>query len=93
MMEERIFQALNDCKVLLIIDNLESILRSDCEATREFLQQLLEKLPHLKILSTSRDLIKDIGQITETVHELKTLEKEATIQLLMLKATPRVFSN
>ena len=78
-MEEKILLYLKDRKVLLIIDNLEDALRKDRVAVREFLQVILERLPELKILSTSRDLISDIGEITEKVHELKHLTKNHTI--------------
>ena len=78
-MEEKILLYLKDRKVLLIIDNLEDALRKDRVAVREFLQVILERLPEIKILSTSRDLISDIGEITEKVHELKHLTKNHTI--------------
>ena len=74
-------------KVLLIIDNLETALRSDRKAVREFLQKLLENLSNLKILSTSRDLIHNLGEITENEYELKHLTKIHTIQLLKKKSS------
>jgi hypothetical protein len=81
-MEDKIYQVLRDCKVLILIDNLESVLRQDREKTRNFLKQLLERCPFVKILTTTRDLINDLDQITEKVYELKTLDREATISLL-----------
>jgi len=77
---------LNNKKVLIIIDNLENALRRDGVAVRDFLKNLLERLSDLKILSTSRDLINDLGEITEKVHELKHLSKNHTIQLLEKKS-------
>lgn len=78
-MEERVFYYLKDSKVLLIIDNLEDALRKDRSTVRQFLKTMFERLPDLKILSTSRDLISDIGEITERVYELKNLSKNHTI--------------
>lgn len=40
---------------------------------------MFERLPDLKILSTSRDLISDIGEITEKVYELSCLSKNYSI--------------
>jgi hypothetical protein len=40
---------------------------------------LFERLPDIKILSTSRDIISDIGEVTEKVYELKNLGKKHTI--------------
>ena len=37
VMEENILKTLKDCKVLLIIDNLESVLRNDVNDVRNFL--------------------------------------------------------
>jgi hypothetical protein len=78
-LEESVFYYLKDSKVLLIIDNLEDALRKDRATVRQFLKTLFERLPDLKILSTSRDLISDIGEITERVYELKNLSKNHTI--------------
>ncbi len=83
---EKIIGYLKESKVLLIIDNLEDAIRKDRVSVREFLQELFERSPDLKILSTSRDLICDIGDITEKVHELKNLNKNYTIQLLAKKS-------
>jgi hypothetical protein len=87
-MEEKIMNTLKHKKVLLIIDNLETALRSDRIAVREFLQKLLENLSNLKILSTSRDLINNLGEITEKEYELKHLTKIHTIELLKKKSSP-----
>lgn len=78
-MEAKIISSLKDREVLLIIDNLEDALRNDSAAVKGFLKTLLERLPDLKILSTSRDIISDIDEITEKVHELKHLTKNHTI--------------
>lgn len=78
-MENSIFSILKDRKVLLIIDNLEDALRTDWDSIREFLKQLFERIPDLKVLSTSRELILDIGEITEKVYELKLLSNNYTI--------------
>ena len=77
--------ALKDEQVLLIIDNLEGALRSDVKALLGFLKKLQENLSHLKILTTSRDLINNLGEMTEKVIELKHLTKNHTIQLLKKK--------
>ena len=69
--------------MLLIIDNLEDVLRSDRDAVLGFLRNLLEKLSDLKILSTSRDQIgNNLGDIKKNVYELKHLTKNHTIKLL-----------
>ena len=74
---------LKDQKVLLIIDNLEDVLRSDRDAVLGFLRNLLEKLSDLKILSTSRDQIgNNLDDIKKNVYELKHLTKNHTIKLL-----------
>jgi len=44
-------------QLLLIIDNIEDSLRKDKANLRDFLQNILEKLPNIKILATSRDQI------------------------------------
>jgi len=73
-------------QLLLIIDNIEDSLRKDKANLREFLQHLLEKLPNIKILATSRDQIQDLGELTEKVFQLRELSKNYTIQLLERKA-------
>ena len=90
-MEERVFYYLKDSKVLLIIDNLEDALRKDRSTVRQFLKTLFERLPDLKILSTSRDLISDIGEITERVYELKNLSKNANNSKFVKGLLPQSF--
>ena len=54
-MKHKIFEILNKMQLLLIIDNIEDSLRKDKVNLREFLVNILEKLPNIKILATSRD--------------------------------------
>jgi hypothetical protein len=58
---------------LLIIDNLEEVLNKDETVLKEFLKSLLERLNHLKILTTSRELIGNLEEITEKVYNLDLL--------------------
>ena len=77
---------LKEKKVLIVIDNLENVLRTDGINLRAYLFHLLESLPSLNVLSTSRDPIQDIGEITEKVYELDHLSNADTILLLEKKA-------
>ena len=56
-MEEKIHEFLQTKQVLIIIDNLEDVLREDETSLRRFLTDLLEKLPGISILTTSRSKI------------------------------------
>lgn len=53
-MEQQIHNYLDVKQTLIIIDNLEDVLREDEESLRRFLTELLEKLPGVSILTTSR---------------------------------------
>lgn len=79
-MKEQIFKSLQDhSRVLLIIDNLESCLQNDKIKLRNFLKSLFERLLFVKILATSRQVISDIGEVTEKVCELKHLSNACTV--------------
>ena len=53
-MEEQIHEYLETKQVLILIDNLEDVLREDEDSLRRFLTELLEKLPGISIMTTSR---------------------------------------
>ena len=53
-MEQKIHQFLETKQALILIDNLEDVLRDDEESLRRFLTELLEKLPGISVLTTSR---------------------------------------
>lgn len=53
-MERKIFEVLHNTETLIIIDNIEEVLNRDELRLKEFLRTILERLSHLKILSTSR---------------------------------------
>ena len=56
-MYERVFYHLKDRCVLLVIDNLEDVLRNDHDNSRNFLETLLQRNPSMKLLATSREII------------------------------------
>ena len=78
-MYERVFYHLKDRCVLLVIDNLEDVLRNDRDNSRNFLETLLQRNASLKILATSREIIQDLGEITERVYEIKELSNNYTL--------------
>ncbi len=70
IMERKIFETLSNTDTLLIIDNLEEVLYRDEHNLKEFLKNILERLPHLKILTTSRESIGNLDEIRENVYNL-----------------------
>lgn len=70
IMERKIFETLSNTDTLLIIDNLEEVLYRDEQNLKEFLKNILERLPHLKILTTSRESIGNLDEIRENVYNL-----------------------
>ena len=70
-MEEKIHEILQTRQVLIIIDDLEDVLGEDETSLRRFLTDLLERLPGISILTTSRSkIIRNLGEITECIFEL-----------------------
>ena len=70
-MEEKIHEVLQTRQVLIIIDDLEDVLGEDETSLRRFLTDLLERLPGISILTTSRSkIIRNLGEITECIFEL-----------------------
>jgi hypothetical protein len=69
-MERTIFEILSNTDTLVIIDNIEEVLHRDEEKLKKFLQDILERLPHLKILTTSREAIGNLDEIRENVYRL-----------------------
>ena len=84
-MEQEIHAFLTAKQTLIIIDNLEDVLREDEEVLRRFLTELLEKLPGVSVLTTSRQKVSSLGEITECLYELKQLTNTFSIQLLEKK--------
>lgn len=70
IIERKIFEILKDTETLIIIDNIEEVLKRDEEKLKSFLQDILERLPHLKILTTSRESIGNLDGICENVFSL-----------------------
>lgn len=70
IIERKIFEILKDTETLIIIDNIEEVLKRDEEKLKSFLQDILERLPHLKILTTSREAIGNLDGICENVFSL-----------------------
>ena len=89
-MEEKIHGFLKTKQVLIIIDNLEDVLREDEMSLRRFLTDLLEKLPGISILTTSRSKIQNLGEITECIFELQQLSKNYSIKLLEKKCLRKI---
>jgi len=69
-MERKIFEILLSTETLVIIDNIEEVLYRDEQSLKEFLRNILERLPHLKILTTSRESIGNLDEIRENVYSL-----------------------
>ena len=69
-MKEKIFKLIEDCSMLIIIDNLEDCLRRDADILRQFIIELLTRASGISIMSTSRSKINDLGEVTEKLHEL-----------------------
>ena len=84
-MQQKIHSFLEAKQTLIIIDNLEDVLREDEESLRRFLTEILEKLPGVSVLTTSRQKIHNLGEITECVYELRQLTNSFSIQLLEKK--------
>lgn len=78
-MEQKIHTFLEAKQTLIIIDNLEDVLREDEESLRRFLTELMEKLPGVSILTTSRQKVQNLGEITERVYELRQLTNSFSI--------------
>ena len=78
-MEQRIHSYLDAKQTLIIIDNLEDVLREDEESLRRFLTDILEKLPGVSVLTTSRQKIHNLGETTECVYELRQLTNSFSI--------------
>ena len=85
-MQQKIYEYLEAKQALIIIDNLEDVLREDEDTLRSFLTAILEKLPGISILITSRQKIQNLGEITECIYLLKQLTNDYSIQLLAKKA-------
>ena len=75
---------------MLIIDNIEDVLREDEDKFRELVHNLLQKLPGLTVLMTSRDKISNLGDITEKLYEMESLSNQYSIELLEKKALRRI---
>lgn len=67
-MEQMVYEYLEAKQALIIIDNVEDVLREDEEELRNFLTVLLDKLPGVSILTTSRQKIQNLGEITECLY-------------------------
>ena len=89
-MEESIHEYLTAKQVLIIIDNLEDVLREDEDSLRLFLTELLVKLPGISILTTSRQKVYNLGEITECLYELSQLSNCFSIKLLEKKCLRKI---
>lgn len=89
-MEEKIHEYLQTKQALIIIDNLEDVLREDENSLKRFLTELLEKLPGISILTTSRSKIQNLGEITECLYELQQLNNNFSIKLLEKKCLRKI---
>ena len=78
-MQQMVYAFLEVKQALIIIDNLEDVLREDEDELRRFLTELLEKLPGVSILTTSRQKIQNLGDITECLYQLKQLTNSFSI--------------
>ena len=68
------------------------MLREDEENLRRFLTEILEKLPGVSILTTSRQKIHNLGDITECLYELRQLTNSFSIKLLEKKCLRQITS-
>eukprot|EP00826_Nyctotherus_ovalis_P058231 TRINITY_DN798_c0_g1_i2.p1 TRINITY_DN798_c0_g1~~TRINITY_DN798_c0_g1_i2.p1 ORF type:complete len:1311 (-),score=269.74 TRINITY_DN798_c0_g1_i2:1305-5237(-) len=88
---ESILVALEDKEILLIIDNAEDTLNKDKFKFLNMIQTLLNKLPKLKILVTSRTHLGSLPDLTEKVYNLLPLDSNSSVLLLERRA-PRQIS-
>ena len=70
---DKIIYCLQNKEVLLILDNIEDPLQTDEKNFKQILQQITDKCQQLKILSTSRTMLRQIGNITEAYKVLQYL--------------------
>jgi predicted ATPase len=83
---EKLVRLLDDQNLLLILDNLESVLGAEARAsTRSFLNQLLRDTGRLRIVVTTRQLVGGI-ELGENTLELDRLDDESALNLLLNRA-------
>lgn len=88
---ESVLAALEEKEVLLVIDNAEDTLNKDKFKFLNMIQTLLNKLPRLKILVTSRTHLGSLPDLTEKVYNLLPLDSNSSVLLLERRA-PRHIS-
>jgi len=88
----KIFNVLRNSQVLLIIDNAEDPLNKDKTQFLGMIQTMLNQLPNLKILVTSRTQLGSLPDLTEKVYNLLPLDPKSSV-LLLEKRAPRQISS
>ena len=76
-----ILELFKDLSCLIVFDNC-----NDPIAFKEFLQDFLEKLPHIKIILTCEHSIQRFDGINICIYKVKELCKKHVLELLKLKA-------
>ncbi|MGH2559792.1 MAG: ATP-binding protein, partial [Thermomicrobiales bacterium] len=82
---ERIAQSVTDTHLLLVLDNLEQVL-----GAAPFISQLLDILPHLTILATSRSPLRLSGEREFPIHPLALPDEDQGASVNDLLGSPAV---
>jgi len=81
-----ILRFLKDLHILLIFDNCRDIVEKDQNSFQEFIQDILEKLPKLRILMTCSQSVSLFNDVKTRVFKVKGLTDRQTLELLKLNA-------
>lgn len=86
-----ITQALRDTQLLLVLDNCEHLI-GPCA---ELAERLLRSCPGLRILATSREVLRCSGEVVYTVRPLPTPNRQSSYETsdIMRYAAPELFQS
>lgn len=84
---------LRDKSILLILDNLETSLRSDPLKLRELISRMLTGVGRLSILVTTQEPVQGVVGVAEREHRLRAISKDDSISLLRRIAPRRIELN
>ena len=78
----KILKILKELEILLILDNSNEIIAHDQSSFRQFLQDILEKLPYLKIIVTWLNSVPVFNDVNNKVFKVTELTNEYSLELM-----------
>lgn len=79
-----IIKLLKDLTLLIVFDNCRDIIAKDQTAFREFIQDMLEKLPRAKILITCKNSVPLVSDVKSRILKIKKLSNKQTLEMMKL---------